>query len=235
VVAPAARVLTGSRGQPLLMIRTGVNGHAGTIYGAQQHPRAVHAASLRRRAVQPAGSQTPQGWARRVLNGGTVHTTVCERVASELGASPWYEGRCVTFLGPLRCFRIPESFAHSTHVHGRHCCSYHQVHGLQNHAHAARSTNEEPVRFTVWVGRTVKSHLVHGWSHCLSVAVHWGCRQRPRAERARVWRQSRVMDEDDGPLGRDWLGEISEMLVNGGYFRARMTSISPFDKVHPPR
>jgi hypothetical protein len=44
-----------------------------------------------------------------------------------------------------------------------------------------------------------------------------------------------VMDEDDGPLGRDWLGEISEMLVNGGYFRARMTSISPFDKVHPPR
>ena len=52
---------------------------------------------------------------------------------------------------------------------------------------------------------------------------------------ARVWRQSRVMDEDDGPLGRDWLGEISEMLVNGGYFRARMTSISPFDKVHPPR
>lgn len=37
---------------------------------------------------------------------------------------------------------------------------------------------------------------------------------------------------EDGPP-RDWLGEISEMLVNGGYFRARMTSISAFDKVRP--
>lgn len=35
---------------------------------------------------------------------------------------------------------------------------------------------------------------------------------------------------EDGPP-RDWLGEISEILVNGGYFRARMTSISAFDKV----
>jgi hypothetical protein len=63
-------------------------------------------------------------------------------------------------------------------------------------------------------------------STCSSI----GSTSTARSSRSRFG-DSRGM-EDDGPP-RDWLGEISEMLVNGGYFRARMTSISAFDKVRP--
>ena len=30
---------------------------------------------------------------------------------------------------------------------------------------------------------------------------------------------------------RDWLGEITELLLTGGYFRARIPSLPPFDKI----
>jgi hypothetical protein len=36
-------------------------------------------------------------------------------------------------------------------------------------------------------------------------------------------------DEESVPNG---LGEIVEMFLNAGYFRARVTSLSPFDKVN---
>ena len=39
------------------------------------------------------------------------------------------------------------------------------------------------------------------------------------------------MADDEENVSKDWLGEITEMLLNGGYFRVRVTSLSPFDKV----
>lgn len=39
------------------------------------------------------------------------------------------------------------------------------------------------------------------------------------------------MNDDEDAPARDWLSEISEMFLNGGYFRARIPSLSPFDKI----
>ena len=44
-------------------------------------------------------------------------------------------------------------------------------------------------------------------------------------------------EEDDAPeAARDWLAELQELLLTGGYFRARIASLAPFDKARrPPR
>ena len=38
-------------------------------------------------------------------------------------------------------------------------------------------------------------------------------------------------EEDDAPEAvRDWLAELQELLLTGGYFRARIAALAPFDK-----
>lgn len=43
----------------------------------------------------------------------------------------------------------------------------------------------------------------------------------------------RNADADDASAasaGRDWLAELQELLLTGGYFRARIATLTPFDK-----
>ena len=41
-------------------------------------------------------------------------------------------------------------------------------------------------------------------------------------------------EEDDAPeAARDWLAELQELLLTGGYFRARIAALAPFDKARP--
>ena len=38
-------------------------------------------------------------------------------------------------------------------------------------------------------------------------------------------------EEDDAPeAARDWLADLQELLLTGGYFRARIAALAPFDK-----
>jgi hypothetical protein len=37
-------------------------------------------------------------------------------------------------------------------------------------------------------------------------------------------------DEDEPAAARDWLAEVQELLLTGGYFRARISALAPFDK-----
>jgi hypothetical protein len=37
-------------------------------------------------------------------------------------------------------------------------------------------------------------------------------------------------DEDEPEASRDWLAEVQELLLTGGYFRARISNLAPFDK-----
>ena len=43
-------------------------------------------------------------------------------------------------------------------------------------------------------------------------------------------------EEDDAPeAARDWLAELQELLLTGGYFRARIAALAPFDKARRAR
>lgn len=42
-------------------------------------------------------------------------------------------------------------------------------------------------------------------------------------------------DEEEPEAARDWLAEVQELLLTGGYFRARISTLAPFDKVRAAR
>lgn len=43
-------------------------------------------------------------------------------------------------------------------------------------------------------------------------------------------------EEDEAPAAaRDWQQDLQELLLTGGYFRARIATLAPFDKVRPSR
>ena len=54
-------------------------------------------------------------------------------------------------------------------------------------------------------------------------------RTLPRRQRA-LAPFARKQDESEESAQRDWLFEITELLLTGGYFRARLASVAPFDK-----
>ena len=45
-----------------------------------------------------------------------------------------------------------------------------------------------------------------------------------------------MWQDDTAEATRDWLAEVQELLLTGGYFRARIANLAPFDKARdPPR